>query len=124
VSRAKKPIEGVLEGYFETGTEGIIWAVYDETKTGYDDLHVLDDGDELVVLGDDGNPIWSGKIRFDYEIGYRPYPMNPEFGQQCARGCWVHGIQDGFQPDDWADLFFRRGGLPPYRALLTKGKRP
>ena len=42
-------ITGVLDAYFETGTEGVIWSVYEDGKTGYDGLNCLHTGDHLTI---------------------------------------------------------------------------
>lgn len=116
-------IDGILDPYFETGTEGILWSVYDESRPGYDGLFVLEDGDLLEVIDNDGTVVWEGEIELDWDIGYKPYPSNPKYGQQAAMGAWVHGIQKGFKPDDWALLFFRQyrnKEAGPYMARLTR----
>jgi hypothetical protein len=113
---ARKEIRGVLDGYFETGTEGVLWAVVENGKAGYDALHILEDGDRLVVR-DGRKAEFEGIIKLDRKVGWAEYPKNPGHGQQQALGMWVHGIQSGFEPDDWAGLFFRKR---PLRATLTK----
>lgn len=120
----RSSIVGKLEGFFETGTEGVIWSVYEDGKQGYDGLHDLEDGDHLKVWESaSGRTVFDGRIKFDWKIGYEKFPLNPSCGQQAAMGFWVHGIQEGFMPDDWARLFFRLEGDPELRCELTKGKR-
>lgn len=62
-----KTIFGSLEPYAETGTEGIIWAVNEYGQTGYDGLHLLENGDELAVYKNvtDGDIVWQGAVSFD-----------------------------------------------------------
>ena len=99
--------EGELNDYFETGTEGVIWMLDDETRYGRAALEPICEGDNLTILGPLGEILWEGTVRCDKKVGYRTYPMNPEYGQQCALGHWVHWIQEGFEPDDWARFFIR-----------------
>lgn len=109
-------IKGTLEGWSETGTEGMVWCVEEDGKEGYNALNPLRDGDHLRILSDD-ILIWEGVIDLEYETGYRPYPMNPEYGQQCACGFWVRGNQKGFEIENWAKLFLSK---PPLRAELVR----
>ena len=104
---AQTVISGVLEDFFETGTEGVVWSVYDEDERGYDGLHMIEQGDHLTILDSLGNRIWSGTIRCDRKTGWRPYRDNPEYGQPCALGYNIHWTQKGFKPDDWARFFIR-----------------
>lgn len=62
-----KTIFGSLEPYAETGTEGIIWAVSEYGQTGYDGLHLLENGDNLTVYKNvtDGNVAWQGAVSFN-----------------------------------------------------------
>lgn len=112
-------IYGVLEDFFETGTEGVVWSVFDENERGYDGLHSIDEGDHLTILDPQGCRIWAGKIRCDHKAGYRRYPGNPRDGQPSALGYWVRWTQRGFKPDDWA-RFFIRGGREKLRGILRK----
>lgn len=116
---------GVLDGYFETGTEGVIWSLLEDGKVSYDALYNLKDGDLLTVWeAASGRQVFRGVIKYDWKIGYRPYPLNQKFGQQCALGFWVHGIQEGWDPDSWARLFFRQNGSPELRAEVVTAERP
>jgi hypothetical protein len=110
-------IKGTLDPFAETGTEGIIWSLIDETKSGYDGLFILDNGDYLVVLDpeDSSKIVWEGHIDLEYDRNLTPYPMNPQYSQQAIQGCWVHGIQTDVDPDDWGTWFFKQ-----YPAKLVK----
>src|SRR6185436_20243920 len=95
-------IIGQLDPFFETGTEGVIWCIYDDSKTGYDGLNPLHDGDHLFIYNKDKTLVlWSGKIDFDWKTRLRPYPMNPQYSQQEVLGYWVHGLQKDLDPDQW-----------------------
>ena len=102
---APQVITGLLEGFWETGTEGVLWALEEEPFKGYEGLHILENGDELTVFNADGSVLWKGVIDLEYETGYRNFPLNPQYGQQAALGYWVHGCQRGFAIDDWAYMF-------------------
>jgi hypothetical protein len=111
-------IRGVLEPFFETGTEGVIWSVYEDGRTGYDGLNCLADGDYLKIFDkeDPTKVVWEGIIDLEWERNYRKYPMNPEYGQQEVGGFWVHGLQSDVTPQQWGHWFFKA-----YPAELVKG---
>lgn len=115
-------ITGVLEDFFETGTEGVIWSVYDDDNRGYDGLHTIEEGDQLTICDQLGHRIWSGIIRCDRKTGWKRYPLNPQYGQPCALGHWVHWTQKGFKPDVWAK-FFIRPQHDRLRAILRKNRK-
>ena len=102
-------IKGKLDPFFETGTEGVIWSLYEDGKEGYDALVILDQGDYLTIFDpeDSTKVVWEGNIDLEYERNYHPYPMNPKYGQQAVMGYWVHGIQRDVEPDDWGIWFFK-----------------
>lgn len=100
-------IKGLLYAWSETGTEGIYWSIqsdYKEKQCSYDNLFVLENGDYLKVF-DENKLVWEGVIDYDYEVGWKPYPRNPDYGQQCVCGMWCHGIQKGVEPEIWAEWF-------------------
>jgi len=113
-------IHGVLEDFFETGSEGIHWAVVDDDDESYDGLHFIKAGDYLTILGSDEGVLWKGIIACDRKSGFQKYPQNPEYGQPQALGYWIHWTQKGFKPDDWARFFIRPDGRR-LRAILEKG---
>lgn len=124
-------IHGVLEDFFETGTEGVCWSVYEDGKQGYDGLHVLGGGEHLRVTDETGAVRFEGFIEPDTKKGWVAYASNApdeNYGQPTALGMWIHWTQSGWEPDDWAALFFRphmrdhRKG-PPLRAVLTYNKK-
>lgn len=112
MSRSIPPkIEGILEPHFETGTEGIVWSVYADRRLvtsyeqwSYDKLYSLHDGDRLIVYAPDNKTVvFDDFIDLDWNAGI---VHDPGPGGQEALGFWVHGIQRGFEPDDWARFFF------------------
>lgn len=62
-----KVIYGSLDPFFETGTEGVLWAVSEYGIPGYGGLNVLKDGDKLTVYKNvtDGDIAWQGRLSFD-----------------------------------------------------------
>jgi hypothetical protein len=131
--KRSKPIEGILEPHFETGTEGVIWSVYEDRSNlfyrDYTKLHTLKDGDHLTICAPDNKTVvFKDFIDLDWHAGA---VHDPGPGGQEALGMWVHGIQRGFDPDDWARLFFPRewyGGpaieVPDLWATLVKAPKP
>ena len=123
-----------LKAFWETGTEGVHWCLYDTTKLGYDALINLNEGDYIQI-----KDTWSGCIIYDtesYKQWYywaRPYAAagdwkglcnhfdhvwpedwtlndykeNAEqcFKQQMAGNMWCHWLQAGVHPDLWAQWF-------------------
>src|SRR5690606_30932119 len=95
-----------LMPFFETGTEGVAWAITMDGVPGYDGLYPLKNGDELVIYAGGGEVAWEGTVDLEYERRWRAYPTNPELGQQEVLGMWVHGFQRDLDPEVWARLFF------------------
>jgi len=119
---------GTLEPFFETGTEGIVWSLAEDEKQGYEGLHYIQEGDHLTVFGENNEIVFDGNIVCDWEIGWMEYPLNPGHGQPSALGYWIHWIQAGWEPDNWARLFFHQylegnKGKSPLRAELIKKER-
>lgn len=112
-------IHGVLEDFFETDSEGLIWSVQEDDERGYVGLHAIEASDHLTICDGLGRRVWAGKIDCDREIGWKRYPLNPKFGQPCALGYWIHWTQRGFRPDEWAQ-FFVRPRADRMRAILRK----
>ncbi len=115
-----KTYKGVLDWYFATGTEGLVWILQEYGKTGLDGMVFLKPGDNLKVFREDGSIIFEGEIILDITTGLQASPYNPEYKQQAALGFWIHWIQQGWSPDDWARLFIPEEGKPHLRAELTR----
>lgn len=117
-----RKIEGTLFDYFETGTEGVLWAIADDENIDRDNLHFVEAGDHLTILDQLGHKIWAGVISCDRKSGWRRYPLNPKYGQPLALGHWVHWTQKGFKPDEWAGYFIR-SGYDRLRGILKKSRK-
>ena len=75
---------GKGEAYFETGTEGVLWAVHDPTKDGYDGLFVLKNGDLLTIFDKDDSTkiLWEDNIELEYKTNQHVY--NKEYGHKIG----------------------------------------
>ncbi len=120
-TKAKTSIVGRLDGYVETGTEGVVWCVLEDGRKGYDGLFTIRDGDRLKIWDPStGRSVFDEQIKLDLKIGHVPYHTKTNAGQQLAMGMCVHGIQSGWDPDEWARLFFRAAEETVFRAELTR----
>lgn len=120
----KIKVSGVLDQFFETGCEGIKWVVIENGKPFNDALHFIQEGDHLTVYGENNGILFDGEIICDFQAGWTEYPYNPGHGQPSALGCWIHWTQHGWQPDEWAKLFFHEhiegtDGKPLRAELIT-----
>ena len=97
--------------------------VEDDCRHGREALEMICEGDHLTITDQLGAILWRGTIRCDKETGLRPHPLNVQYSQQCALGCWVHWIQKGFEPDEWAK-FFMRADNDRLRGILRKNRGP
>lgn len=104
---ANASITGTLNAYAETGTEGVLWAFIRDGVPGYEGLYILKPGDRLRIYGAHGVPTWEGTVDLEFQRRHRPYPTNPEMGQQEIHGMWVHGFQKTLSPSEWADPFLQ-----------------
>jgi len=103
-----KQIKGVLHAFWETGTEGVYWALQDfecmiepsewqkshgvDKAWDYSGLNILKTGDWLTIIDPNGNTVWGGLVSIDNSIG--------QYGR-----CLVHGMPDNFDKDTWCDIF-------------------
>jgi len=98
---------GKGEAYFETGTEGVYWAVCDNQKDGYDGLYLIKDGDNLIIYDkkDTEKIVWQGIINLEYETHMCTSSFNSDYKQQAILGLWVHGLQKTENQEEWAKYF-------------------
>lgn len=99
--------EGQAISWFETGMEGVRWAIQLDGVDGYSGLVLLEAGDKLTVTNPNGDILFDGIIDPNCEIGRRPRAPGSSFQQPAALGLWIHWTQEGFSPDSWARLFVR-----------------
>lgn len=89
-----KVVEGLLFPFAETGTEGHLWALqanYLGKSWSYNDLYVLEDGDELTIYNPGKEQIWSGKIQLI---------PNPNYLKDN-----IHYRPTNFDWDEWLKIF-------------------
>lgn len=99
-------LNGTLEAFYETGSEGVLWSLCDDENKKYESLHVLKNGDYLKVFDKNNQVYWEGEIKLEYERNYQSFPMNPQYGQQALLGFWIHGLQYNLEPEFWGKMFF------------------
>ncbi|MDO3382412.1 hypothetical protein [Gilvimarinus algae] len=98
------PLTGLLIEYFETGTEGVMWALMQDGKSGYEGLVLLEAGDHIEVFEIEGPKVYDGIVVPDTSIGAMQRPGST-LRQPVALGRWAHWIQSGFDADVWAGYF-------------------
>ncbi len=96
---------GVLDGFLETGTEGVIWIFEKDQRAGSEHMTCLENDDHLKVYGTNNSILFDGKIEKDFQIGRQKHPLNPSVWQPVALGLFIHWTQKGWEPDNWARLF-------------------
>lgn len=97
-------VSGNLVAWFETGLEGFVWTVQEPGK-GYDGLHVIQQGDRLVVRDAKGAIAFEGVIEEDRESCWTQRYPGATHGQPCVDGYWVHWTQRGVDPSSWVRMF-------------------
>lgn len=90
-----------LEAFFETGTEGVHWSVYDPTKKGYEGLIPLNEGDKLIIPD-----VWEGIIQKDRE----------------ESRAWYHWAGPYARKNQWKEMYlhFTKGYEEPWLAEATE----
>lgn len=75
-------IEGKLFGWFETGLEGLVWALEQEGIAGYDGLFIIEEGDHLVISSPSGQVLFDDYIVTDTELGKEQRPSAKLFSRK------------------------------------------
>jgi len=89
--------EGLLFGWFETGLEGVVWALqanHQNQRWDYEDLYVIETGDHLDIFNPKGENIWSDEVKL--------VPAE-QFG-----GLWIHELPTNMDHREWFDIFMGR----------------
>lgn len=107
--------QGTLRCFFETGTEGIMWSMWEDNKEGYGGMIILEAGDYLTVYWKNNAVLFQGKIIPDFLAGWQRYYRGSRNGQPTALWAWVCWTQKGWMPNLWALLFYEG-----YRAEVIK----
>lgn len=128
-----KIIIGKPEAFFETGTEGIYWAVYEDGKQGYDALNIIENGNHLKIIDQNNNVMFDGIVKLDFKNFYHnivndyynemcKLPKGAIFPQHNLWGFWVHGVPTNYDHDDWLYIFMYGNGKygHTYTCYLTK----
>lgn len=129
-----KTVRGVLDPYFETGTEGVCWAVIEEGVSGYESLNVmgfsLEERFRLKIFLESGDGQFKNKV-FDDHLLFLPSffgSAHPYFkkhlqtwpsglGQQFVlRNMWIHDLPLNIDLGFWEALMFDKF---PHRVELT-----
>lgn len=97
--------KGAIFAFFETGTEGLLWALQQDGVCGYEGLICLGEGDLVSIHSPEGEILFEGVIKQDYQTGAIPRYEGDPCSQVTALGYWVHWSQEGWAPDSWAKLF-------------------
>jgi len=122
-----KNITGILFDYFETGSEGTIWAIQDEKHIdakgmySHEGTHYLKTGDYLSIYypsdawtPDPSRLCWEGKLALVTlystkleQVGLAHYVKKHETGleQLCLGGHWVHSLPANFDLALWYRIF-------------------
>lgn len=108
-----QPITGILDAFWEQGTEGIIWTVYDpahntaDGKRQYSGLSLIENGDKLRVFNDAAKQqvLWEGEVDLDYKCDVVMHHIFPQVVSQRIDGSNVHGIPHNMNPSEWYRLF-------------------
>lgn len=119
-------VKGCGDAYWETGTEGVFWAILDQEKPEYDGLYILKPGDRLTIFdrSDTSKVLWSGVVDLEYESKQQHAIHNPSYVGQAVFNHWVHGLQRGLDAETWADYFFAGNPMKMERACGWESFRP
>lgn len=97
---------GVLSRYKAPETEWVThWNLLEDGKIGFDARVPIEAGDHLKVFTEDGLVLFDDIINPDYRAGWTE--LLSGYGAPRALGRSVCWTQRGWEPDDWAKLFFR-----------------
>ena len=111
----KQSTHGILEAYWEQGSEGLLWAVYDpahdteEGKRQLSGLQLLENGDYLRVFNDKAGSavLWEGTVNLDYQRNQIAHPFFKEVKSQRIEGDRVNGIPANVEPSTWLHMFLK-----------------
>lgn len=99
-------IEGQLDCFSETGTEGIYWSLLENGKSGYDGLHILKNNQKIIIYNNDDSILWEGVIKLEYSSSIQSNGFG--FRKQAINNLWVNGIQENIYPDIWLSMFVNK----------------
>jgi len=131
--------EGIFFGWAETGTEGTEYCLQEykhiiaEDNWSYAGLQLINPGDYLAIRDEHGKKMFEGLVEGTWEVDedkpllYEPGGffagwlrrvnadpsygiLNPDFGQLCINGMWVHWLPTNIDLRLWWDIFFENSG--------------
>ena len=75
----------ITETFAETGTEGFHYQLYDTTKTGYEGMVPLNNGDQLTIYTKNNDIAWCGIINKDFETNRAIFPYYKRMFEKSTR---------------------------------------
>lgn len=111
--RDGKTIHGKLEPFFETGTEGVLWAVHEYNKPGYEGLNILKNGDRLTVY----SKVFDGEVAAESTLQLSPLPGKVAYHPQ-----YVIDVANMPQNNDPAPNTMARLFVDRHPAIIRKRK--
>jgi hypothetical protein len=123
-------IKGQLMPFFETGSEGTYFTLYDEKfddpkaeYRSYEGVKFLKNKDFLgIYVGD--YKVWEGNILFINALEakkhkyFKMYVKKHSYEQLCFAGLWVHYLPTNIDLGLWHDIFFYSEN-PRYTGIIT-----
>lgn len=129
----REVVEGIPFGHWETGTEGVYWCVqanWDRDSWDYEDMHSIKSGDKLTIWDARKRVVFDGIVSLRRDLCRYSLP-NPLWGRpgcesapkftesQVVCGMFVHGVQEGVNPETWFKWFMETNH-GAYTARLEK----
>lgn len=111
------PIDGIIEYFAETGTEGAFWILDVGGTFDRNTMKIINPGDRLVIFNSDGSTLFDEVLILDYVSGWVSFRQEWPYGtgQQSCGGLNVHWIPKGMSSDQWKAIFIDHLG---YKAKL------
>ena len=79
-------LRGFLEEITEAGTDGVIWCLRDPGLPEPENIHPLQDADELRVLDEKGGTLWEGQVAFEHLASRPAHPPGGDLYDEDVLG--------------------------------------